>query len=367
MQLEIVAMGMSSCLGPLLTACAAFRAGISRVRTSREFRYFPEEDNAPLPLRTCSIPVRTFGFSAAGRLVAILGGTLEDLQSRLELGNLRTDTALYLVLPDPLEREFPMRAGLMEDPSGRVEALGQFVLNQTFENLGMTWRGLKGQFFMGGQVTFARALQAAQVALESRSVGACLVMAVDSLLSPPTLSRLVRERRVKTDDLPVGFIPGEVGVAILLRPAPGSLKEGSASPVSIRQVHVSDPPASRQTDDRVLAFCVERVLQPHGGPAPEEPLLVSDHNGEQRRASEWGNLQIHLHAAHPDWMLENACFPAIGFGETGAASGAVGVCVAARSLERGYARSRSALVLSTSEDGARAAILLNKLQPGVRS
>lgn len=360
-------MGMSSCLGPLITACAASRAGISRVRESREFRYFPDEDNAPLPLRTCAIPVSTFGFSAAGRLVAILGGTLEDFQSRLKSEDLGTNTALFLALPDPLEREFPMRAELMEDSPRRIEALGQFVLRQTFENLGMAWQGMKGRFFVGGQVAFARSLQAAQAALESRSAGACLVMAVDSLLSPPTLSRLVRERRVKTDDFPVGFIPGEVGVAMLLRPASGSRREGSASPVFIRQVYVSEPPASKQAEGRALAFCVERVLQPQSGPAPEEPLLVSDHNGEQRRASEWGSLQVHLHAAHSDWKLENAWFPAIGFGETGAASGAVGACVAARGLERGYARSRSALVLNTSEDGARAAILLNRLQPGGRS
>ncbi|MCY1073680.1 hypothetical protein [Archangium lansingense] len=358
---------MSSCLGPLTTACAAFRAGISRVRASREFRYFPEEDNAPLPLQTCSIPVSTFGFSAAGRLVAILGDTLEEFQRRLKSEDLGTDTALFLVLPDPLEREFPMRAALMEDPPRRVEALGQFVLGQTFENLGMKWRGMKGRFFIGGQVAFARALQAAQAVLESRSAGACLVMAVDSYLSPPTLSRLVRERRVKTDDFPVGFIPGEVGVVMLLRPAAGSRREGSASSVFIQQVHVSEPPASNQAEGRALAFCVERVLQPQGAPAPEEPLLVSDHNGEQRRASEWGSLLVHLQAAHPDWKLENAWFPAIGFGETGAASGAVGSCVSARGLERGYARARSALVLSTSEDGARAAILLNKLQPGARS
>jgi 3-oxoacyl-[acyl-carrier-protein] synthase-1 len=367
MQLEIAAMGMDSCLGPLTTACAAFRAGISRVRASREFRYFPEGDNAPRPLQTCAIPVNTFGFSAAGRLVAILCGTLGDLQSRLKPGDLGTDTALFLALPDPLERDFPMRAELMEDPPRRMEALGQFVLRQTFESFGMKWRGLSGQFFGGGQVAFARALLAARTALDSRSAGACLVVAVDSFLSPPTLSRLVRERRVKTDDFPVGFIPGEVGVAMLLRPVFGTRREGASSPVFIRQIHVLESPDPKQAEGRALASCAEGVLPPPGGPAPEAPLLVSDHNGEQRRAREWGSLQIHLQAAHPDWTLGNAWFPAIGFGETGAASGAVGACVAARGLERGYARSRSALVLNTSEDGARAAIFLDTFQPGARA
>ncbi len=353
---------MSSCLGPYLTACAAFRAGISRVRTSREFRYFPEGDNAPVPLQTCAIPVTTFGFSSAGRLVAILCETLSDLGSRLGLEELGPDTAFFLVLPDPLERAFPMRTELEEDPIRRMEVLGSYVLKQTFENLGMMWRGGSGRFFIGGHDAFARALQAAQVLLSSRRAGSCIVAAIDSLLSAPTLGRLVMERRVKTDDNPVGFIPGEVGVAMLLRPAGGVRQERATSPVLIHGVHVLAVQEAEKSADRALVSCIEQVL-PRGEPTFVEPLLVSDHNGEQRRAMEWGSLQVQLRAAHPEWRLERAWFPAIGFGETGAASAGVGVCVAARGLERGYAQAQAALVLTTGEEGARAAILLAPSSP----
>lgn len=349
---------MSSCLGPLVTACAAFRAGLSRACASREFQYFPEEDNAPVPVTSCAIPGVTFGFSAAGRLVAILCETLADPQARLALQEVRADTPLFLALPDAMERDFPMRAELLEYEARRGEVLGNFVLRQTFENLGLDWRGAGWHFFTGGHGAFARALQAAQEVLTSRRAEACWVMAVDSLLSPPTLHRLALRRRIKTEDHAVGFVPGEAGVALLLRPARGRAGAVSASSVCIQEIHVRETPASELADGRGLAACVERVLPP-GGPTPDEPLLVGDHNGEQRRATEWGNLLLHLRTAYPNWRLQHSWFPAAGFGETGVASGALGVCVALRGLQRGYARAHSVVVLASEDrEAVRSAILL---------
>lgn len=367
MKLGITVAAMSSCLGPLITACAAFRAGLSRARASREFQYFPAEDITPLPLMTCAIPDVTFGFSAAGRLTAILCETLLDLQERVALQELGADTALFLVLPDPLERDFPMRADLMEDEAARREVLGNFVLKQAFDNLRIVWRGGGWRFFSGGHVAFARALQAAREALASRRVGACLVLTVDSLLSPPTLRQLASQRRLKTVDQPVGFIPGEAGVALLLQPIVGRGSANVPSPVYLQDVCVMEAPDPQRIDGRALAACVEQVLAPDAT-ASEEPLLVGDHNGEQRRASEWGNLLFHLRTAHSAWGFERSWFPALGFGETGVVSGALGVCVALRGFERGYARARSAVVL-TSEDrqAPRAAILLSMSQKEGRS
>ncbi|NMO17682.1 hypothetical protein HPC49_10280 [Pyxidicoccus fallax] len=339
---------------------------MSRASASREFRYFPEEDNAPIPLVTCAIPGVTFGFSAAGRLAAILHETLLDLQARVALQELGADTPLFLVLPDALAREFPMRAELREDAARRRDVLGEFVLRQTFDNLGISWRGGK-RFFAGGHVAFAQALQAAREVLTSRKAGACLVVAVDSLLSAPTLGQLALSRRVKTEDHPVGFVPGEAGVALLLRPVTGHPDASTPSPVLLQDVCVLESPEPERADGRDLAACVQRVLPP-GESASEEPLLVSDHNGEQRRALEWGNLLLRLRTERPEWRLERTWFPALGFGETGVVSGALGVCVTLRGLERGYARTRSAVVL-TSEDrqAPRAAILLSTSKKEGRS
>ncbi|MCY1046758.1 hypothetical protein OV208_35975 [Corallococcus sp. bb12-1] len=358
MRLEIAAAAMSSCLGPLITACAAFRAGLTHARASREFQYFPEGDNAPAPLVTCAIPDVTFGFSAAGRLIAILHETLLDLQGRVSLQELGADTPLFLVLPDALERDFPMRPELREDATRRRDVLGTFILKQAFDNLGVVWRG-GWRCFMGGHVAFARALQAAREVISSREAKACLVVAVDSLLSPPTLHSLALRRCLKTEDHPVGFIPGEAGVALLLRPVKGRLDSRAPAPVLLDDVCVLESSEPERADGRDLAACVERVLPP-GASASEEPLLVSDYNGEQRRAQEWGGLLLHLRMWRPEWRLERSWFPALGFGETGVVSGALGVCVVLRGFERGYARVRSGVVL-TSEDRQplRAAILLS--------
>ncbi|MBZ4417606.1 hypothetical protein [Myxococcus sp. RHSTA-1-4] len=289
-----------------------------------------------------------------------------DFQGRVALRELGADTPLFLVLPDALAREFPMRAELREDAARRRDVLGEFVLRQTFDNLGMTWRG-GWRFFTGGHVAFARALQAAREVLTARKVGACLVVAVDSLLSPPTLRQLALSRRLKTEDHPVGFIPGEAGVALLLRPATGRPDASAPSAVILQDVCVLESPEPERADGRDLAACVERVLPP-GTPASEEPLLVSDHNGEQRRALEWGSLLQRLRMERPEWRLERSWFPALGFGETGVVSGALGVCVTLRGLQRGYARSRSGVVLSSEDRQApRAAILLSSSKKEGRS
>ena len=55
--------------------------------------------------------------------------------------------------------------------------------------------------------------------------------------------------------------------------------------------------------------------------------------------------------------------PATGFGNTGAASGAVGLCVAVRGLQRNYAPAPVVAVLSASDGAERAALILSGNAP----
>jgi hypothetical protein len=88
-------------------------------------------------------------------------------------------------------------------------------------------------------------------------------------------------------------------------------------------------------------------------------VLITDHDGQHHRAYEWGMLQLQLAdsdrrlGACPAWM------PAQSFGHTGAASGGLGAAIALRALQRGHAPSPSLLVLSSSDSGERAALLVS--------
>lgn len=348
---------MGSALGPHIQACSAFRAGLDRMRGARDFHYFAGEENQRLELRVAALPVATFGFSGVGRLVAIACETFQDLRERLAPGALTRETPLFLALPDPLDLGIPVSAELERDEERRLESLCRRVLSLTFENLGWPWPGGTWQAISGGHTAFARALHTAGVYLAGRPGGRCVVAALDSLLDPQCLEPLLLQRRLKTEDNPVGLTPGEAGVALLLRAADRLPAAGLRSRALIRGVSLTAP----LSDDtpphgRALASCVRALL-----PAQElerEPHWVSDHTGEEERAMEWGNLQVLLQGEPPHWGTFDAWFPAMGFGDTGAASGGVGLCLAARALERGYAPARSTIILSSAGDGGRSAILL---------
>lgn len=361
MDAHVMAMGMSSCLGPVVTACAAFRAGIRLARASLDADYFAADSNEAHPLDACAIPSSTFGFSGIGRLVAILHETLVDLRCGMSAPALDPETRVYLALPDPVDLELPVEPEVAGIPRKRTDALGRCVLAMTLQTLGLTHPKANWRFFSGGHTAFARALEAATKELGRGRQESCLVVAVDSLLDPVVREGLLMEGRLKTRDHPVGFTPGEAGVAVLLRPDPaisGASKK-SGPKVILRRLAIASATAATQWNGQALASCVEQLL-PFLEPDSAAPTLISDHTGEENRASEWGSLRVRLKAVRPAWDTPAAWFPTIGFGETGCASAAIGLCVAARAFERGYAPSRHCIVLSSSEGGQRAALLMER-------
>ncbi|WP_083423010.1 hypothetical protein [Stigmatella aurantiaca] len=353
----VEAAGMGSPLGSFVQACAAFRAGLDRFEGARDFHYFAGEENTRLELKVSALPSATFGFAAAGRLVAIACETFQDLRARLPEGTLTRDTPLFMALPDPLDLGMEVSPELDRNEARRLESLGRRVLSVTFENLGWPWPGGPWHFFGGGHVGFARALQSAGAWMAGSARRGCVVASVDSLLDAGLLETLLFQQRVKTEEQPVGFTPGEAGVALLLRVpgrAPADLPKGRPL---VEAVSLGQASAEAPGDARMMASCV-RALRPFLPGEAGEPFWVSDHNGEELRAMEWGMLQTLLKAEPPHWASFEAWYTATGFGETGVASGALGVCLGARALERLYAPAQAGIILSTDENGERAAVLL---------
>jgi 3-oxoacyl-[acyl-carrier-protein] synthase-1 len=71
---------------------------------------------------------------------------------------------------------------------------------------------------------------------------------------------------------------------------------------------------------------------------------------------DWGHALVRLRKDLPAFQDVRAVYSAASFGDTGVASGALGVCMAARAFARRYAPAARALVLSSSDEGARAAL-----------
>lgn len=92
--------------------------------------------------------------------------------------------------------------------------------------------------------------------------------------------------------------------------------------------------------------------------SPYKGDFVSDINGENWRARELGNARVRL-ADSLDASMR-LLIPATSVGDTGAASGALSLCVAARAIVRGYARTEQVLVAASSERGHVGALSLRK-------
>jgi 3-oxoacyl-[acyl-carrier-protein] synthase-1 len=356
---RITAMGMSSPLGGVVQACAAHRAGISRMSPSRDLVCRAKGDSDPQPLPVLEASGVTFGLRGVGRLVALLCDAFQDLAPAAELPQL-AELPVFLAVPDPMARGIPVEQELWQDVPGKATALGERVLEQAFENLGLRRERRPWHFFGGGHTAFAAAVAAAHRGLRQRDFPACLVAAVDSLVIPEVLEAMMAEGWLKTPDNPVGFIPGEAAVVTCLtaqrsgeRPEPLALLRG----VSLGHEPRGEDPGAAPLG-HVLTQCLLTALGDVEAPT-DRLVLVSDHDGEQRRAMELGGLQISLRGQGPGSGGLNVWLPATGFGNTGAVSGAVGLCVAVRGLQRNYAPAPVVAVLSASDGAERGALVLS--------
>lgn len=355
-------MGMVSALGPLVHACAAFRAGITRMGGSRDFMYFNQGDEAPEPVQIFEIPTLTYGFSGVGRLVVITMEVIRDLLRHTQESATEINTKFFVALPDPFERAIYRDEINADDIETRVSKLGRIVLDQALENLGIP--KVRATFFGGNHVAGAKALEGAIQAISSGICNTAIVIGVDSLVAPHTLEFLDNEDRIKRGNNPAGFMPGEGGAALLLAADSGSYSYGQRTTI-VCGVHTEFEPngidSDAPPDGRAMAQCVRPIL--NGTNVTKMlPTLVSDHNGESHRAVEWGNFQMQLSGrgyAEVNWT---SWLPALGFGELGAAYAAVAVCLSARSVERGYAPSNSFIILCADDGGERAACGLSAIE-----
>jgi 3-oxoacyl-[acyl-carrier-protein] synthase-1 len=364
MALSIRALGLASSLGGLVPACAAYRAGMTRPGPALDVSFMARGDEEPQPITVHAVRAATYGFTGVGRLAALVTEALMDLprdgDTRLAGGG----SGMFLALPDPHERVFSLGRDPDDDddpdPAKRIDLLGGRVLSAATAASGRRLSEAPPRCFGGGHVAFARALEAADRALAARELSAAWVIAVDTLLSPTTLQHFMREDRLKRDETPTGFTPGEAAVAVLVERAqePHAQRSGGVLVRAIKLGAEPPPEASgRPSDGRALAGCLLSVLR-RAAASTSLPVLLSDHDGETPRAMELGSTQVQLSAQDHRLAASPVWLPATSFGNTGAASAGLALAIAVRADARGYAPSSLFVVLSSAYDGNRSAILL---------
>ena len=337
--------------GGVEQTAAAIRAGLSRFgdHAFQEALSRDPEWEEPLPLHVAAAPGIDPALRGAERLHALLIPVLTDLaaQAGLKRRDL-AECALLLALPAPDEAVASWR-------------LAETFASELCRRTGLDFKASRQS--LSGHAAVVELLVEASALLASGEVHSCLVVGVDSYLSPDRMAVLDEAYRLKSARNVDGFCPGEAAAALLFE-GPRS-RRGAAPKATIAAVGLGMEPEPMRSDKvstgAGLVTAIRGALP--ASPAPGSPdFLLCDLNGESYRAFEWGVAQARLGARLEG--LKRTVLPARSLGDVGAATGALLVATAVEAFERGWAPGEEALIFTASEGPLRAAARVSR--PGVK-
>jgi 3-oxoacyl-[acyl-carrier-protein] synthase I len=367
-KLPITSLGMVTPLGNgVVQTAGAQRAGLAFPQLLHDFPVegaMDDEDNVVDSIVGFRISPLTDGFLQTGLWIRIAIEVLRDL---FEYGNLPLPddtafwrkTALFIATPDVNSDRFGW-------PKSEISAtLTNNYISPMLDLLGLDI-AFKPAHIGHGHSGWA-AMTCAAKGLIGHSMDRAVVLGVDSYVDQLSLGVLAGNGRLKTPAIPIGLIPGEAGAAFLVERAGHSVGRAETILLAAHHARPLQEPPSEQTDmgpfltsiGKQLADSAIRILADTATPMPFAGDIVLDMNGEEWRARTWAAAQVGL-KEHIDFDRCNLVFPCASFGEIGAASGPVGIALAARAFARGYARSEQTMVLSISENGEVGAALIGR-------
>jgi 3-oxoacyl-[acyl-carrier-protein] synthase-1 len=374
-QIAITNVGMTCSLGhDAATACAASRAGITRPKRLDYFRVRSPEAGVEQVLGHAAPSIAT-GFEDRVRLIQLLAAGLGDLRASIG-GKLSDFAGFYLSMPSPLrpvtglalieheeDRAVRLRICGEAGPEVLSQSAAQSLVSEAAELAGWPDRPDLRFVSCAGHAGVAEATQHAMTDLRSGAIVGAIVGGVDSLLDYQTLAWLHTTGRLKTSDRPAGLQPGEACALVGLKTM-RNIPSRARPPVAlIREVWTGVERATLLSGEAPPGNGLSQALMPAADASRQDTAgcawLITDQNGETYRAVEWGNAVCRVAARYPAFSTAAIWYPALSFGDTGAASGALSICVAAKSFERGYARLASAVVASSSDGPLRAALLVS--------
>ncbi|WP_437541479.1 hypothetical protein WME97_27130 [Sorangium sp. So ce367] len=355
MRATITSLGMISPVGlSAIATAAAVRAALSFPAELDLFDAELGDEADARPVRGHPIHDFTEGFHLFGRWVRMAAGCLDDLVTYGDLD--RRDTAfwrgtgLYLATPVSDPRRFDLDAPMSSQEV--LDVYGLRILSVTE----LAIPAAQVEVMMLGHAGTASAVQRASRAIQNGHLQRVIVLGVDSYLDAPSLEWSLD--RVKVADHPVGLMPGEAGACFLLEAEAAARRRGAPIHAVVQGATVGAEPNHLFTEEINLGTGLASAmaaLLPEGAIFSGDAFV--DLNGEEWRARELAGARVTL---GPRFEPARLVAPASSLGETGAASGAIGVCLAARSFARGYDANGQALVTSSSEHGHVGAIRLSK-------
>ncbi|MFY2557357.1 hypothetical protein ACN469_07020 [Corallococcus terminator] len=354
MRLAITGLGILSTLGEdVVTACAALRCGLARP-APLSFEVFSEDEEEGTT-RVMGHPLKGIadGYEGLGLYTRLAAQALQDLvrYADLNVGDSAfwRATTLYLCLSPPRNEELGF---ILE------KLFAERLIPSVLDEAGLPIPPGSARLVTQGHASVLAALHAASKDIEAGRCSRAVVVGVDSLVGEDELAWLAQQGRLKVGEKVAGLMPGQAGAAVLVEHEQEARRRQARIEAHLEGLALGKEEQCRAQRQRGsgagVADVITRTLKGH----PRVSEVYSDLNGEEARAFEWGSALVRLSPAH-ELPVSIHC-PAISLGDTGAASGAVSIVAAVRSLVRGYARGDEILVWSSSDTGEVASALLTQ-------
>lgn len=341
---HIVAVGARTPVGlSAESAAAAVRAGVSRLA---EHPFMVDANGEPLKCACDAHLVPTL--PAVQRMIAMARHALEEVARKLMVCTGRSiDVPVILALPAP-------RPGFRASDAERIAQEIAVTPLPGILVAGVRWA-------TEGHASAFRAMHAATQMFARGELGLCVVCGVDSYFDADTLDDLESKRQIAREGIRNGFVPGEGSCAVLLASDRASAHYGLPSLARVRDVGIAMEMRATTSPEGLLGEGLTKAIE--GACArlrvPDELVedVYCDINGERHRSDEWGFAMLRA----PGFFRDATAYrmSADIWGDTGAASGALGCMLALRAWERGYAKGARTLVWGSSLAGLRGAVLLD--------
>lgn len=215
------------------------------------------------------------------------------------------------------------------------------------------------ELFPRGHAAAFEALSHASARLRQGADELFLVGACESYLDAVTLEWLDANEQLKSQTNRWGFVPGEAAAFCLLTRRATASRLGLPTLASLDAVTLAQEECRIKTDTVCVGLGLSRALRGALAALPADAhvdAVYCDMNGERYRADEYGFTltRVGKRLRRP----AEFCAPADCWGDVGAASGVLSLCLAVASARRGYAPGPRALLWASSECGLRGAALL---------
>jgi 3-oxoacyl-[acyl-carrier-protein] synthase-1 len=323
------------------TTAAAVRAGIDGFA---EHPYMTDREDKPIMV--APVPYLDEASVVLVRLLRLtLPAAREAMTGLATMQESRANISVFLGLPDE-------RPGL---PSGYADRIAERLCRY----LGRAVSVGDVEIVTTGHAAGLMALERGWERLRTGRAEYCLVGGVDSYLSPETLEWLEECKQLASASVTGwGFVPGEAaGFCLLSTP---EAADGLPALGDVVAVSSAEEPNRIKTDTvcigEGLTTAFRQILETLPNAEASIDQIICDLNGETYRADEFGFTMARTSSFFAD--AGNFLTPADCWGDVGAASGPLFVCLAIAAGRKGYAAGPLSLLWTSSESGERSATLV---------